>query len=52
MKESRGGALDLVKEIVSVFEGFRDEGVWEGEKGESVSFRSLIEPNFLLQISP
>ncbi|KAL7417789.1 hypothetical protein BDY24DRAFT_372933 [Mrakia frigida] len=32
VKESRGGALDLVKEIVSVFEGFRDEGVWEGEK--------------------
>lgn len=34
-REERGGALDLVKEVVAVFEGFRDEGEWEGEKGQS-----------------
>ena len=41
MAEKRGGSLDLVKEIVSVFEGFRDEGVWEGEKGRTFALSAL-----------
>ncbi|CED83222.1 Cobyrinic acid a,c-diamide synthase [Phaffia rhodozyma] len=31
-KDERRGALDLVKEVVRVFESFRDEGLWKGEK--------------------